>query len=162
MERARLFVRLALRDAPALVASNGPMGHQDVRNDALAPGLYLNQITLGATDYAASVTFYRAIGLRHIVDSPDNGYARFEAGNGVTFSIHVGEGAGGAVTYLECADLDARVSALASEGLAFDQMPQDEDWGWREARLCDPAGNIICLYFGGENRRYPPWRIATE
>ncbi|AOG00470.1 hydroxymethylpyrimidine kinase/phosphomethylpyrimidine kinase [Blastomonas sp. RAC04] len=162
VERARLFVRLALRDAPALVAVNGPMGHQYVRNDALAPGWNLNQITLGATDYAASVTFYRALGLVQIVDSPDNGYARFEAGNGATLSIHVGEAGGGAMAYLECADLDARVLALASEGFAIDQMPRDESWGWREARLCDPAGNVLCLYFGGENRRYPPWRIATE
>jgi hydroxymethylpyrimidine/phosphomethylpyrimidine kinase len=162
VERARLFVRLALRDAPALVAVNGPMGHQHVRNDALAPGWNLNQITLGATDYASSVTFYRALGLVQIVDSPDNGYARFEAGNGATLSVHVGEAAGGAMAYLECADLDARVLALASEGFAIDQMPHDESWGWREARLCDPAGNVLCLYFGGENRRYPPWRIATE
>lgn len=162
VERARLFVRLALRDAPALVAGNGPMGHQSVRNDALAPGLHLNQITLGATDYAASVTFYRALGLTQIVDSPDNGYARFSADNGATLSIHVGEGTAGGTTYLECADLDARVSALASDGFAFDQMPQDEGWGWREARLCDPAGNGLCLYFGGENRRYPPWRVATD
>ena len=162
VERARTFVRLALRDAPGFVASNGPMGHQNLRNDTLGPGWHLNQITLGATDYAASVTFYRALGLTQIVDSPDNGYARFEADNGATLSIHVGEGTGGAMAYLECADLDARVSALASEGFAIDQMPRDESWGWREARLSDPAGNVLCLYFGGENRRYPPWRIATD
>ncbi len=160
--RARTFVRLALRDAPGFVASNGPMGHQNVRNHALGPGWHLNQITLGATDYAASVTFYRALGLTQIVDSPDNGYARFEADNGATLSIHVGEGTGGAMAYLECADLDARVSALASEGFSIDQMPRDESWGWREARLSDPAGNVLCLYFGGENRRHPPWRIATD
>jgi hydroxymethylpyrimidine/phosphomethylpyrimidine kinase len=162
VERARRFVRLALRDAPGLVAANGPMGHQRVRNDALAPGWHLNQVTLGAADYAASVTFYRALGLTQIVDSPDNGYARFEADNGATLSIHVGEPAGGAMVYLECADLDARVAALASDGFAIDQDPGDESWGWREARLSDPAGNVLCLYFGGENRRYPPWRIATE
>jgi hydroxymethylpyrimidine/phosphomethylpyrimidine kinase len=156
---ARRFVRLALRDAPALVESNGPMGHPSVRNDAIAPGLHLNQITLGATDYAASVGFYRALGLVQIVDSPDNGYARFEAGNGATLSIHLGEPAGGAMSYFECADLDAQVMALAAKGFVIDQMPCDEDWGWREARLTDPAGNALCLYFGGENRRYPPWRI---
>lgn len=160
IERARVFVRLALRDAPGLVAANGPMGHQSVRNDALSPGWHLNQVTLGATDYAASVTFYRALGLTQIVDSPDNGYARFEADNGATLSIHVGEPAGGAMVYLECADLDARVAALASDGFAIDQHPSDESWGWREARLADPAGNVLCLYSGGENRRYPPWRIG--
>jgi hydroxymethylpyrimidine/phosphomethylpyrimidine kinase len=162
VERARSFVRLALRDAPGLVEVNGPMGHQSVRNDALAPGWHLNQVTLGATDYAASVSFYRALGLIQIVDSPDNGYARFEADNGATLSIHVGEPAGGAMVYLECADLDGRVTALASEGFAIDQWPQDESWGWRESRLSDPAGNVLCLYFGGENRRHPAWRIATE
>lgn len=159
---ARHFVRLALRDAPALVASNGPMGHQCVRNDAIAPGLHLNQFTLGASDYAAAVTFYRALGLRQIVDSPANGYARFEAGNGATLSIHAGEPSGDTVTYFECADLDARVATLSAAGVTFTQMPQDERWGWREARLADPSGNVLCLYFGGENRRYPPWRIATE
>ncbi|WP_446654715.1 bifunctional hydroxymethylpyrimidine kinase/phosphomethylpyrimidine kinase [Blastomonas sp.] len=162
IERARVFVRLALRDAPGLVEANGPMGHQRVRNDALSPGWHLNQVTLGATDYAASVTFYRALGLTQIVDSPDNGYARFEAGNGATLSIHAGEPVGGAIVYLECADLDARVTALASEGFMIDQFPRAESWGWREARLSDPAGNVLCLYFGGENRRYPPWRIATK
>jgi len=158
---ARRLVRLALHDAPQFVATNGPMGHASVRNDAIAPGLHLNQITLRARDYSASVAFYRALGLTQIVDSPDNGYARFEAGNGITMSIHTDDAPGGGVIYLECADLDARVAALAGTGLAFIQMPQNEDWGWREARLADPAGNIICLYFGGENRRYPPWRIAT-
>ncbi|WP_425266497.1 bifunctional hydroxymethylpyrimidine kinase/phosphomethylpyrimidine kinase [Blastomonas natatoria] len=162
VERARGFVRLALRDAPGLVEANGPMGHQQVRNDALAPGWHLNQVTLGASDFAASVTFYRALGLRQIVDSPDNGYARFEADNGGTLSIHAGEHVGGAMVYLECADLDARVTALASAGFIIDQFPQEESWGWREARLSDPAGNVLCLYFGAENRRYPPWRIATE
>ncbi|WP_373486611.1 bifunctional hydroxymethylpyrimidine kinase/phosphomethylpyrimidine kinase [Blastomonas sp.] len=162
VDQARSFVRLALRDAPRLVPSNGPMGNGAVRNDALAPGLHLNQITLPARNYAASVTFYRALGLTQIVDSPGNGYARFEAGNGVTLSIHTGDDAGGAVVYLECIDLDARVTQLTSEGFAFDQLPQDKNWGWREARLCDPAGNTLCLYHAGENRRYPPWRIATE
>jgi hydroxymethylpyrimidine/phosphomethylpyrimidine kinase len=38
-------------------------------------------------------------------------------------------------------------------------MPQDEIWGWREAKLLDPAGNMVCLYSAGENRRYPAWRM---
>lgn len=159
---ARRCVRLALHDAPALVASNGPMGHSRVRNDAIAPGLNLNQVTLAARDYAQSLAFYRTLGLMQIVDSPDKGYARFEASNGVTLSIHMGEYAGNTVTYLECSDLDARVSALIAAGFVFDQLPTDQTWGWREARLTDPAGNMLCLYLGGENRRYPPWRIATD
>ena len=136
------------------------MGQQMVRNDGLFTGPALNQITLPARDYAASVAFYKQMGLAQIVDSPDNGYARFEAANGVTLSIHVDNGAGGgATTYLESGALDAWVAYLARRGVSFDQMPKDEDWGWREARLTDPAGNRLCLYQAGEYRRYPPWRV---
>lgn len=158
--RARDFVRLALLDAPGLGEGHGPMGQQKVRNDGLFTGPALNQFTLPASDYAASVAFYRQMGLTLIVDSPDNGYARFEAANGVTLSIHVGDGAaGGAITYLESGALDAWVAYLARRGVRFDQMPRDEEWGWREARLADPAGNRLCLYQAGEYRRYPPWRV---
>ncbi|SKB68294.1 bifunctional hydroxymethylpyrimidine kinase/phosphomethylpyrimidine kinase [Sphingopyxis flava] len=158
--RARDFVRLSLLDAPGLGEGHGPMGQQAVRNDGLFTGPALNQVTLPAADYSASVAFYKQMGLRQIVDSPENGYARFEAANGVTLSVHVGGGdAGGATIYLESGALDAWVAYLARRGVRFDTMPKDEPWGWREARLIDPAGNRLCLYQAGEYRRYPPWRI---
>ena len=158
--RARDFVRLALLDAPGLGSGHGPMGQQFVRNDGLFTGPALNQMTLPANDYAVSVAFYKQLGLTQIVDSPDNGYARFEAANGTTLSIHVGDGAaGGATAYLESGALDAWVAYLARRGASFEQMPKDEEWGWREARLTDPAGNRLCLYQAGEYRRYPPWRV---
>ena len=160
VKRARTYVRLALRSAPGLGQGHGPMGHGAVVNDISAPAPVLNQITVPAMDYAASLAFYRQLGLRLIVDSPDNFYARFEAGNGVTLSIHVGDGlAGGATVYLETLRLDAWVAELAAAGLPFQQLPRDEDWHWREARLLDPAGNHICLYAAGEARRFPPWRV---
>ncbi|MGC1468513.1 MAG: bifunctional hydroxymethylpyrimidine kinase/phosphomethylpyrimidine kinase [Sphingorhabdus sp.] len=160
IERARLFVRLALYDAPGLGQGHGPMGHQYVREDAMVEGPSLNQVTVGSTNYAASVDFYKALGLQQIVDSPSNSYARFEVPNGVTFSIHAREDIGtSTVVYFESKRLDAWVNELLSEGFAFEQMPQDESWGWREARLLDPSGNIVCLYSAGENRRYPAWRI---
>lgn len=160
IERARLFVRLALNDAPGLGQGHGPMGHQYVREDAMVEGPSLNQVTVGCTNYAAAVDFYKALGLQQIVDSPSNGYARFEVPNGVTFSIHASEDIGtSTVVYFESKRLDAWVNELLSEGFAFEQMPQDESWGWREARLLDPSGNIVCLYSAGENRRYPAWRI---
>jgi hydroxymethylpyrimidine/phosphomethylpyrimidine kinase len=158
--RARQFVRMALREAPGLGKGHGPMGHQTVREDALVPGPSLNQVTVGCSNYAASVNFYRGLGLQQIVDSPSNGYARFEAPNCVTLSIHQTEArASGTVVYFEHAQLDAWVTQLVSDGLTFEQMPSDEEWLWREARLRDPHGNLICLYQAGENRRYPPWRI---
>lgn len=158
--RARDFVRLALHGAPGLGQGHGPMGHAQVRNDGLFTGPALNQVTVPARDYVASVAFYKRLGLTQIVDSPDNGYARFEAANGVTLSIHAGDGVGrGTVIYLESGALDAWVAYLARKGVVFDQMPRDESWGWHEARLTDPAGNILCLYQAAEYRRYPPWRL---
>jgi hydroxymethylpyrimidine/phosphomethylpyrimidine kinase len=158
------FVRIALLSAPGLGQGHGPMGHSAVRDfwdeDEVVPGVSFNQVTVGARDYAASKAFYQTLGLRQIVDSPDNGYARFEADNGATFSIHAADTApAGATVYFESPRLDAWVVELVAKGIIFDQMPKDEDWLWREARLRDPHGNIICLYHAGENRRYPPWRV---
>jgi hydroxymethylpyrimidine/phosphomethylpyrimidine kinase len=160
IERARLFVRLALRDAPGLGQGHGPMGHQSVREDAMVAGPSLNHVTVGCRTYAASVNFYKALGLSLIVDSPSNGYARFEAPNGVTLSIYQRDDiATSTIIYFESKRLDAWVTELVSQGYAFEQLPQDESWGWREARLLDPSGNIVCLYKAGENRRYPAWQL---
>ncbi len=158
--QARQFVRLAMLGSPRLGAGHGPMGHGSVRADALGAGSLLNQITLGSSDYGASVAFYKALGLHQIVDSPGNGYARFETGGGGTLSVHAGAPASTATTvYFESTRLDAWVTELMALGIVFDQPPQDEDWLWREARLRDPHGNVLCLYSAGENRRYPPWRV---
>lgn len=120
----------------------------------------LNQVTVGCIDYAGSCAFYRALGLTQIVDSPLR-YARFETPTGETFSIHAVEQLGQPTTviYFEVEDVDGRVAQLKDAGIAFDQSPRDESWGWREARLTDPAGNPICLYRAGDYRRFPPWRI---
>ena len=116
----------------------------------------LNQVTVGTTDYDASVDFYTRLGLRQIVDSPPR-YARFETPNGETFSIHQVDAVAGTTTvYFEVDDVDAIVAAL---DLPLTEAPTDEPWLWREARLRDPSGNEICLYHAGENRRFPPWRI---
>jgi hydroxymethylpyrimidine/phosphomethylpyrimidine kinase len=50
------------------------------------------------------------------------------------------------------------VARLRAAGVAV-STPVLESWGWREARLADPAGNAICLYQAGEQRRFPPWRL---
>ena len=112
-------------------------------------------------DYDASVQFYKSLGLRQIVDSPPR-YARFETPSGTTLSVHLVDAAQvepGAAVYFEVVDVDARVRELSTEGLLFDTEPTDQRWLWREAWLTDPAGNRLCIYSAGENRRYPPWRI---
>ena len=161
--RAREFVRVALHAAPNLGEGPGPMGQADVRLDVGPPGApRLNQVTVTVNDYAKSVAFYRALGLKQIVDSPENAYARFETGGGATISIQADpEEIVSATTaiYLECDDIDAEVDRLARLGVPFEHGPRNQPWMWREARLRDPDGNIIFLYKAGEARRFPPWRM---
>ena len=121
----------------------------------------LTHTALPVTDLDRSVAFYRALGLKLIVK--DVHYARFECPDGdATFSVHKADelapGAGPLV-YFECDDLDERVRELAARGIRFDAEPRDQPWLWREAYLRDPAGNRICLYRAGKNRKSPPWRI---
>lgn len=118
----------------------------------------LNQVTVGATDFEASLEFYRKLGLMLIVHSPPR-YARFETPSGETFSIELAEEASGATTvYFEVDDVDAEVERL---GLDPVEGPVDRPWLWREAVLLDPSGNRICIYRAGENRRFPPWRVGN-
>ena len=122
----------------------------------------LNQVTLPCLDYVASVAFYKALGLTQIVDSPPR-YARFESSTGSTLSIHSVEAVAestGVTIYFEVEDVDAKVAELRDGGLEIDAEPVDQQWLWREAYLKDPAGNVICIFHGGENRRYPPWRVS--
>ena len=161
VERARTFVRVALHSAPDLGQGSGPVGSGDVRLD-IGPGPRLNQVTLTVNDYSKSVAFYRQLGLKQIVDSPENQYARFETAGGATLSIQADpEEKVFATTavYLECDDLDDRVERLARAGILFEHAPRNQPWMWREARLRDPSGNIIFLYKAGEARRFPPWRV---
>lgn len=153
--RARQFVRIAIKDAPGLGGGHGPMGQQSVRLD-LGAGARLNQVTVPTNDYAASCAFYTALGLKQIVETDDAHYARFEAAGGATLSVEVGARP---TIFFECENLDAEVDRLKNAGVTFDQLPTDQSWLWREARLTDPSGNPVCLYQAGENRRYPPWRI---
>jgi len=122
----------------------------------------LNQVTVPCTDYEASVRFYKALGMRQIVDSPPR-YARFETAGGATLSIHQTDAAAagsGVVIYFEVDDVDETVKRLEENGILFEAPPLDQAWLWREAYLSDPAGNRLCIYHAGENRRYPPWRLA--
>jgi hydroxymethylpyrimidine/phosphomethylpyrimidine kinase len=160
--RAREFVRIALLEAPGLGQGSGPVGQGAVRLD-VGDGPRLNQVTVTGKDYAKSVDFYRRLGLRQIVDSPENGYARFEAAGGATMSVQIDpeqEITDSVAVYFECDDLDERVERLARAGLAFEHGPRNQPWMWREARLRDPSGNIVFLYRAGEARRFPPWRIG--
>ncbi len=67
---------------------------------------------------------------------------------------------GGIAVYFEVKNLDSYVQQLIDKGIQFDELPNDKSWLWRESRLKDPDNNQIILYFAGNNRKYPPWRIG--
>ena len=123
----------------------------------------LNQVTLPAHDIERSVAFYRAMGFEQIVGAPH--YARFACPAGdATFSVHLVDDPRrdtGVVVYFECERLDERIAELEGKGFTFTRPPTDERWLWREARLLDPAGNTLCLYHAGANRKDPPWRLRA-
>jgi len=125
----------------------------------------LNQVTVPSIDLTKSIPFYQRLGLKLIVHSNDR-YARFLCPDGnATFSIHQVDqllSGDGVYVYFEVENLDNHVSALVAEGIVFDQLPADQSWGWREARLKDPDGNQLILFFGGENRINPPWRLKES
>jgi catechol 2,3-dioxygenase-like lactoylglutathione lyase family enzyme len=125
----------------------------------------LNQVTVPSTDISRSVEFYKRLGLIQIVESLPR-YARFVCPDGnATFSIHrVDEVATGdtPVVYFECDDLDHTIAELKRKGIQLDSEAVDQSWLWREAYLRDPDGNVICLYFAGENRLNPPWRLSGK
>ena len=122
----------------------------------------LNQVTIPTLSAERSVEFYQKLGLQLIVKALPH-YARFEVPDGeATFSLHQVDElpkGDGMYIYFESTRLDEWVEELKSKGIEFDEMPEDRSWLWREARLRDPDGNRLILYYAGENRKNPPWRI---
>jgi uncharacterized glyoxalase superfamily protein PhnB len=104
-----------------------------------------------------------------IVDTPH--YARFACpDDGATFSLSLANNSNnkdkkletGTTIYFEHKDLDTWVATIQERGIVFELLPTDQSYLWREASLVDPSGNRIKLYWAGENRLYPPWRVEKK
>lgn len=125
----------------------------------------LNQITVPSLDLSQSIPFYQKLGLKLIVEALPH-YARFECPDGnATFSIHLVDElpkGDGIHIYFECENLDSDVKELRDKDLEFEELPKDQPWLWREAKLKDPDGNQLILFYGGENRLNPPWRLLDS
>ena len=128
----------------------------------------LNQVTLPVRDMDVSTEFYRRLGFLQIVDTPH--YARFACpDDGATFSLTLTEAdtltteqnklSSGTTIYFEHQELDEWVETIKSRGIEFKQLPIAQSYLWREAILHDPSGNKIKLYWAGEHRLNPPWRV---
>ena len=120
----------------------------------------LNQVTLPVKDLNKAVDFYLKLGFKQIVDSEH--YARFVSPVGnATFSLSYDQSMiiSSAVIYFEYELLDQWVDELIVKGIEFEQMPKDMPYLWREAICYDPSGNKIKLYWAGDNRVNPPWKV---
>jgi len=123
----------------------------------------LNQVTLPVKNMGDATNFYLKLGFIQIVDTPH--YARFECPEGdSTFSLILENDlfSNGTVIYFEHEKLDHWVCDLKSKGIEFYQEPEDQSYLWREAILFDPSGNKIKLYWAGDNRLNPPWRVEGK
>ena len=123
----------------------------------------LNQVTLPVNNMTQACKFYLQLGFTQIVDTPH--YARFECPEGdATFSLSLTaeEFENRTTIYFEHEELDSWVNSLKDKGIEFEQDPVDQSFLWREASLRDPSGNKIKLYWAGENRLNPPWRVEIN
>ena len=125
----------------------------------------LNQITAPAHDLAQSIAFYELLGMKLIVRSEH--YARFELPRGeATFSLHVVDGpiarGNAPQLYFEVNDVAFEVRRLKHAGVVIEKDVTAQSWLWTEAWFRDPAGNSLCLFNAGDNRRYPPWRLDPK
>ncbi len=120
----------------------------------------LNQVTLPVSNMQEATAFYLKLGFTQIVDTPH--YARFSCPEGnSTFSLSLTASPihNGATIYFETNRLDEVTNSLLDKGIQFAQLPKAERFLWTEAILYDPSGNKIKLYWAGENRLSPPWKV---
>ena len=122
----------------------------------------LNQVTVPVINVERAISFYEKLGLKLIVKSTPH-YARFECpGGNSTFSLHQVDNlptGQGIWIYFEVQDLDNYIQSIIEKGIVVDELPNDKPWLWRESRLKDLDNNQIIIYFAGDNRINPPWRI---
>lgn len=122
----------------------------------------LNHLTIPVANLERAIDFYQLLGLHLIVKSDD--YARFECLDGSsTFSLHFSNAFQPDPSlwiYFEHERLDEKINELIEKGILMDELPKDQSWLWREARLKDPDGHQLIIYFAGKNRKNPPWRIS--
>jgi catechol 2,3-dioxygenase-like lactoylglutathione lyase family enzyme len=120
----------------------------------------LNQVTLPVKNIPEAVAFYLRLGFVQIVDAPH--YARFRCPEGdASFSLLLDDSdyRNGATIYFEHKDLAQWCQVLKNKGIHFEQAPTEQIYLWQEAIIKDPSGNKIKLYWAGENRLNPPWKV---
>ena len=120
----------------------------------------LNAIGIVTSDMAASIRFYRLLGL-DMPESPDEGHVETSLPNGVRLMLDredvilsfrpdwTRETGNQTALAFECAspaDVDETYERVVAEGFDGEKEPWDAFWGQRYGQLRDPNGVPIDLY----------------
>jgi catechol 2,3-dioxygenase-like lactoylglutathione lyase family enzyme len=120
----------------------------------------LNAIGVVVSDMAASIRFYRLLGL-DVPETPNEGHVDTSLPNGIRLMLDTEDvirsfrpewtrATGNVVALaLECdnaGEVDATYARVTEAGFAGEKEPWDAFWGQRYAQLRDPDGVPVDLY----------------
>lgn len=120
----------------------------------------LNAVGIVVSEMAASIRFYRLLGL-DVPETPGEGHVSIELGGGARLMLDTEEvvrsfrpdwsrAAGTQISLaFECAspaDVDALYGRVVAAGFDGELEPWDAFWGQRYALVRDPDGNTVDLY----------------
>ena len=120
----------------------------------------LNAIGIAVSDMAASIRFYRLLGL-DVPETPDEGHVDTFLPNGVRFMLdsedvmrsfredwkrQTGNQIGVALECGSPAEVDEVYARVTGAGFHGEKEPWDAFWGQRYATLLDPDGVEVSLY----------------
>jgi catechol 2,3-dioxygenase-like lactoylglutathione lyase family enzyme len=120
----------------------------------------LNAIGIAVSDMAASIRFYRLLGL-DVPETPDEGHVDTFLPNGVRFMLdsedvmrsfredwrrQTGNQLGLALECASPAEVDEVYARVTGGGFHGEKEPWDAFWGQRYASVHDPDGNSVELF----------------
>ena len=122
----------------------------------------IDLIGIVVQDMAASLKFYRQLGLQIPVEADSEGHVEVTLAGGLrmawdssevirSFDPHWSPGSGGHRMGLaffcdDAAEVDATYARLLEQGYASHKEPWDAVWGQRYAQVLDPDGNPVDLF----------------
>lgn len=120
----------------------------------------LDMIGVVCKDIAASIAFYRSLGV-DLPEQPDGPYVEANLPGGMRLSLNDVEMMKGidadwqepkghaiSLAFLcdDAADVDATYARLIADGAHAHKEPWDAFWGQRYAQILDPDGNVTDLF----------------
>jgi catechol 2,3-dioxygenase-like lactoylglutathione lyase family enzyme len=124
-------------------------------------GLRLDAVGIVVSDLAASVRFYRLLGLEFPEPGPDEGHLEAVTDTGLRLMLDLesvvrtcdpgwtrpdGQSIGLAFLCASPAEVDATFERVVGAGFGGKSAPWDAFWGQRYAQVTDPDGHAVDLF----------------